>query len=404
MFKSIYLVFLLYALLLIGFFLNADPNGGAFTDYQNHIFLLNDLKINLINTILDYDKYNTRHSPILYIFISFFYKLNFSDQLIRFISVHLCLLLPLIFYKSLLLKYKNINKNYILLFAGLVFLSPSFWSLSIWPDSRIFGLIFFCLSIFYFLKFENEDHFKNAVKCIFAYAIASYISPNFAVFSIYFFYFFYKKFNFSKKIFYIIIINIALSVPAIIYLFSLDTIFLFTTAVPSKSIENLDVLNMSNKILIISSLIFFYSIPFLLTKSIMINFKNLKLAIISIFITFILAINFNYNFDYTGGGIFYKISYYLFKNNILFFIICIFSLIFNLSLFNTDRKNLFLVILLILSNPQYTIYHKYYDPFLLILFTLIFNLNLNTKKLFNYKSVIIFYIYASLFLIFNFIK
>ena len=64
----------------------------------------------------------------------------------------------------------------------------------------------------------------------------------------------------------------------------------------------------------------------------------------------------------------------------------------------------FVVILLILSNPQYTIYHKYYDPFLLILFTLIFNLNLNTKKLFNYKSVIIFYIYASLFLIFNFIK
>jgi len=166
----------------------------------------------------------------------------------------------------------------------------------------------------------------------------------------------------------------------------------------------LDVLNMSNKILIISSLIFFYAIPFLLTKSIMINFKNLKLAIISIFITFFLAINFNYNFDYTGGGIFYKISYYLFKNNILFFVICIFSLIFNLSLLNTDRKNLFLVILLILSNPQYTIYHKYYDPFLLILFTLIFNLNLNTKKLFNYKSVIIFYVYASLFLIFNFVK
>ena len=142
MFKSIYLVFLLYALLLIGFFLNADPNGGAFTDYQNHIFLLNDLKISLIDTIFDYDKYNTRHSPVLYIFISFFYKLNFSDQLIRFISVNLCLLLPLIFYKSLLFKYKNINKNYILLFAGLVFLSPSFWSLSIWPDSRIFGLIF----------------------------------------------------------------------------------------------------------------------------------------------------------------------------------------------------------------------------------------------------------------------
>ena len=76
--------------LLIGFFLNADPNKGAYLDYQNHIKLLADLRDNFFYTLSKYDEYDTRHSPVLYIFISFFYKLNFSDQLIRFFSLHFC--------------------------------------------------------------------------------------------------------------------------------------------------------------------------------------------------------------------------------------------------------------------------------------------------------------------------
>ena len=111
MFKSIYLIFLLYGVLLIGFFLNADPNGGAFNDYQNHIRLITDLKENFFETLFNFDKYATRHSPILYILISFFYKLSIPDTFVRFLSIHFCLLLPLIFYKSILIKFKDIEKN-----------------------------------------------------------------------------------------------------------------------------------------------------------------------------------------------------------------------------------------------------------------------------------------------------
>ena len=406
MFKSIYLIFLLYGLLIIGFFLNADPNGGAYNDYQNHIRLLTDLKDNFFETLFQFDKYATRHSPVLYIFLSFLYKLNIPDTLIRFLSVNFCLLLPIIFYKSILIKFENINKNYVLLLSGLILLSPSFWSLSIWPDSRIFGLLFFCLSILYFLKFEkkNKDHFSNSIKCILFYTVASYISPNFSVFSIFYFYFFFKKYGLGKKIFYIALINILLSLPAIFYLLSLDTIFLMNTAVPTGNINNLQIFNFSNKILIICSIVLFYAFPFLITKSINLDYLNIKIIILSFIVTLFLGYFFDYNYNLTGGGIFFKFSYFLTKNNYLFFLVCFFSLLFVLNLMKIEFRNSILIVLLILSNPQYTIYHKYYDPFLLILFTLLFSINLNIRNFFSYRSLIIFYIYSGSFLIINFLK
>ena len=71
MFKRFYPIFLLYVFLLIGFFLNVDPNKGAYLDYQNHIKLLTDLRDNFFYTLSKYDEYATRHSPVLYIFISY---------------------------------------------------------------------------------------------------------------------------------------------------------------------------------------------------------------------------------------------------------------------------------------------------------------------------------------------
>ena len=69
--KSINLILILYFFLLLGFLLNSDPNGGAFLDYQNHLRVINDFKENFFSTFFSYDDYKTRHSPVVYIFISF---------------------------------------------------------------------------------------------------------------------------------------------------------------------------------------------------------------------------------------------------------------------------------------------------------------------------------------------
>ena len=51
--RSINLIFILYSFFILGFFLNADPNSGAFGDYQNHIRVINDFENNLIDTLFN---------------------------------------------------------------------------------------------------------------------------------------------------------------------------------------------------------------------------------------------------------------------------------------------------------------------------------------------------------------
>ena len=107
---------------------------------------------------------------------------------------------------------------------------------------------------------------------------------------------------------------------------------------------------------------------------------------------------FDYKLNYTGGGIFFKISNIFFGNNFVFLIIAVLSLILNFLIFSHSKNNYLIIFIIALSNPQITIYHKYYDPFLLILFLTLFNLNLEKKKLFSKKSISIFYLFSLFFL------
>ena len=77
-------------------------------------------------------------------------------------------------------------------------------------------------------------------------------------------------------------------------------------------------------------------------------------------------------------------------------------LIINLMIEKLD--NLIIFILLILSNPQITIYHKYYDPLLVCLFFSIFSfkINLNVQS-FNLRLVLI-YFYFLIFLLMSMLK
>jgi len=403
--KSKYLIFLSYLFLLIAFYFDADPNGGASVDYNYHKFIIEDFSKDFLGTFFNYDKYNTRHSPVNLMFLSLFVKFEVQDYLLRFLFLHICLLLPLFFYKCLVLKYKSIKKEYLIFFACLIIFSPSFLSLAFWADSRIFGLLLFCLSIFYFLRFKEDKNFFTAIKVIISYAVASYMSPNFSLFALYYFYFFVKEFRFSKEIILIVLLNFILAFPAILYMLSLDTIFLIVSAVPNDLIYREPAyFNISNKLLIISSIIFFYCFPFIVTNSIKVKIIDYKNLILSFIILVITSFYFDYNYDYTGGGIFFKASYFLTNSNYLFFIICFFSILFLLNVIKISKENLIIIFLLILSNPQYTIYHKYYDPFILILFLLLFKINFNNQHLFNFKTIFIFYLHTSLFLILNFIK
>ena len=406
---EILLFITLYFSLIISFILGEDSTGGAFLDYQNQSKVINEFVKNIKFALLNYDQlpFTTRHSPILLILISFLIKFNFNEEIIRLIYLHLNLILPYIFYKCLKIRFKNVDKKYLLILSGIIFLSPTFRTLTIWPDSRILGLTLFTLSIFYFLKYLDSNYLKYAILNVILCALSSYVSPNFSIFAIYFTFIYLKNYGFfSSQIFKILIINLIISLPAIYYVFILKIHFFYAKATLDFPGKDLLFFNFFNQILIVSSIIFFYLIPFLITK--IINFKINKNKYLIFFISLgltLISINFfNYKISFTGGGIIFHLSNYLFDNNIFFYIFSFLSIFVIINLLINNLENAFLIICVYLGNPQTTIYHKYYDPLIFILIFTILSIEFNNKFLIKKKNTYILYIYFLIFLAINNLK
>ncbi len=388
------LIFLLfYISLLLGFYYDENLNFGAIGDWlYTDLPVIESTSTDFKFTILNYDTFGHRHSPVYLFFLGFLKKIGFKLDLIRFFHLHLSLLLIYFFFQCLKVKFKNINNNILLLIAFSIFLSPTFRSLSIWPSTRIIGLIFFLLAILEFLKYQKTFKeiyiWKNLIYLI----LSSYISPNFSVFVVFFFFHYLQRINYDKIIYFVIFCLIS-SVPALYYLFVLDINFLTagTPGIEKNESIGLDI-NMSNKILIISSIVFFHLIPFIINKNFFKEVKKIINKNVIIYTAIFLIINiffFDYILNFTGGGVFFQLSQYTFGNNLIFYFFCFISLITLFYFINNNMNNFLILLLLIISNIQNTIYHKYYDPLILILFFTLFNtsfskLFLNTKKIFYY--------------------
>ena len=405
--KEIVILYFLYFSLLVGFYFDENSTGGAILDYANQKRASTLFATDFFETFMNYDTFATRHSPVLIIFLSFFEKLNFSDSSIRLIYLHMNLLLPIMFYYCLKIKFKNFDEKAFLLLVSLLFLSPTFRSLSIWPDSRIFGILFFTIGILFFLKFKESQKLKYAIFNVLSVSLSAYISPNFAIFAILYFFYFLKNFKlFSKEIICIILLNLFLSFPAFYYIFILDVNFITqSAAINFDKNERILFNNLANDFLITYSIIFFYIFPFLVLRIIQLNnIYNFKNLVLTILIFAVCSNFFDYNYEYSGGGIFFKISNFIFKNNIFFLIMSFFS-IYILNLFFLKNKiNLLIFFLIILNNPQYTIYHKYFDPFLLICFFTIFSFKIDLIKFNNHNNYLFLVIYFGLFLLISNLK
>ena len=203
-----------------------------------------------------------------------------------------------------------------------------------------------------------------------ALVVSSYISPNFSIFFPYFFFFFLKKIKFKKLIF-LIAFNFLAALPILYYIFVLDINFLGAGKTPGLNNENINFsFNISNKLMIISSIIFFHLSPLLIMDNFYKMFKKFLFKKFTILIPLLIFLIyfFNYQLIFTGGGVFFILSNLLFDNNYLFYIGSFFFISFVLYIASFSLNNFFLLTLLIISNIQNTIYHKYYEPLILIIF------------------------------------
>ena len=405
--KNYYLIFFLsYLTIIVGFYFNEDSLGGAKHDYIYHLKFVSLFKENnFIDGLKMFGgpNYEVRNSPFFYIIYAFFDN-YFSLETLRKFNTIISLFIAIAFFKCLKIRFKN-EKNLILsLISCFIFLSPTVRSLSVWPYPLLWGILFFIISLFYYLLFleskKTKKEIKYAILTSLFIILAAYIHPPLAVFNLFYLFNFYKHLK-NSNFFLIILINILFIIPAVIFLIE-NGIFFLKASGADVGIGT--TLNFFNKIIIISTIILYFIVPILnplkLTKEIIYNL-NYKKIILFILITILFSFFFNYKFTIIhGGGFVHKFSHMIFGNDIFLFVVFFISIICFYILFNNKINNYIIYLLIILSNIQYTIYNKYYDILIVILFFIIFDIDLKRRFFKEGKTLFFFYfIYLFYYLI-----
>ena len=386
--------------IFLGMYLNEFSGGGAEYDFNIHLNTIKYFDAGIIDALKNYGDMENMHSPIFIIFLKYliYYDLTWA----RILYIIICSTSSIVFY--LCLKEKLNSKPSLILFclAQLLFVSPYFRSLTIWPGDESVSILFLLLSILFYFKFEknkfNNKKFIYLSLNVFLLAICSYFRPTYSFFSIFFF---YKivLINFDKEKFLnYFLLSLFLALPAIYYFFIMKVDF--------YSNYRQDY-NPANILIFISTIFFFYLIPFIYSYKAKPIFNKFNL-ILSILFFLIVFLFFSYTFNYdgksieilSGGGIFYRINRIFFDNNIFFilfgtltFYLCIFYL--ELSKFN----NFILVFVLFFFEIDNYFYQETYDPLLLICYLLLFNIKIINSYLknFNIAKFNYLFIFLSLF-------
>ena len=379
--------------IFISLFFNIDSagSGGFVIDFSSTWPLVED-PLNF-NTNLDIK------FPLHYYIASLIYLLVGEKELLRLVYCFIGLFVPFLFFICLKKKFKNIDKNNLFLFSLIIFLLPSFRSSIVWPNTQITGMIFFLISLYYFLEWEIQKKFNYFSKplflTIFFMSLTVYSRQIYAIIFIYFVIFFFIKLK--KKIFLVSCSVIGLfASPGIVFVYFWPRIL---EATFDLKLYNSLVINTS---IISLYLIPFFSIIYFFTKErLSIDIKKKKALILCILFVCICSLFFDYNY-YLGGGFFIKLSVLLFDNLIFFFITSIlgFYLLFLLTLNN--NLNTILILLILFGVSAYIIFMKYFEPmFILVLFLLLktkyVNLFLVSKKnIYLYHGYFLMYLSAAI--------
>lgn len=390
-------IFLSITSLFIGLFFGEDASGsgGFVADYKNTWGYIEALKINVFTLPSSW----TVHTPLHYIIISRLNLLFQNEIFLKIIFLNICLSIPTLFFFCLKIKYPKIDINNLVLLTLIIFIFPAFRSSVIWINAHATAMIFFLSFLYFFLiweKREYENRFSINIFCqIFFLALAVYSRQYYAYFYAYVMIIYFAKFslvNFLKISFFVLIF----SIPGFFLIF-----------LEPKILKTTYDLNFYNTILISSSIILFYLIPFYLIrwfeikKVIFKNTKNIKylvLLILLLLITFFLSTKFNYNYK-LGGGFFLKLSYLLFNNNILFFSSSVLGLIALVDLFKKDKNNLLLIIIFLFGFSSYMIFQKYFEPIFFMIFLLMMNYNLTSNIISKIKNIYFLYLYFFMYFI-----
>jgi len=415
------LVILIYISYFIGFYFGENSIGaggydGDLTWIWNNFEIFKNNK--LIEAINHQDFFGNR-TPLLYILNVYINPFINNIDTYRASLTILSLLGPFIFYLCLKKKFRNYNKQTLLLISSLLLLSPFYRSNAYWGGEINYGILTTLISFFYFISIyqsKNIKFSKDIFLLIFFSSITVYFDQKLLIVPLIAYISLILKKN--KKI--IILSTLLFFVFALPFCY---LIFIWNGIVPRltqlanpntvttiKNINNFYFYNIGYA----ASIIAFYLIPFILLKKekvfgIVKNFftsKQNKYLIFVPLVYIILLIIFydfkNYTVDtyWIGFGILHKISKYLFQNIIYqeFFTYISMVISFYVIFIILEKKifdYLVITYLFVISLLLWPLMQEYFDPILLIFFLLIFK----TKFYVKLNAILLIVIYYIIFLV-----
>lgn len=386
--QSILIFLILSISVLLGFYFNEDGSGGGAQNDFNETW---PYILNLKNDIFyHYLNWENIHLPLHYILISFLYRIIENVEIIRFIFCLASLSLPLIFYKCLIRKFDNLDKNNLFIFACSILLLPTFRYTAIWTNVQITAQIFFLISIYFYLSWSKKNNNKidkNLILQNLFLALSVYTRQDYAIYYLFFMIIYFQKLNFND-FFKLAIFILVLATPGIIFI--LDQQSVLNIKFTSK---------LQNFLLVNSSIMSFYLIPiFFLVAINKIEFfkKDLKFFIYSFLLftilVFILSLKFDYNYI-LGGGFILKLSLILFNSKYLFYLSCIIGLVLLSYLSKISINNSILILLVIFGYGADIVYQKYFEPIFIFLLFLLMNSNIFQEFLKSKKNILLLLIF-----------
>lgn len=402
MIKSRNLIFLLIFFNILTFFFGfiySEEHGASILDANLHTYpAIDGLKNNFIENIITYGKYGENSYPLHHIIYAYTNPFEVGSIYYRLQSSILSLIVIVFFYLILNLRFK-IKIEEALFLSSILLLSPYFRTSAYWGMTENTGLIFLVISIFFFIKLLKSDDKKFTqilVICLFS-ALALYARLQYVFLCIFFFFYLSYKLNLNRAVF-VTINYIIYSIPGLILIYIwgglLDEQYSgeFNYFISANSIPR--------TLLVIFSLIGFYSLPFIiilndkilnvLRKNI-INFFISLLICSSVYFFFdvnILALDETNSFPY-GQGFVSHISYKFTSIKESYLIFCALGLLVTYKIFNFTGRNKFLIIaLLSVFSLRVHFFSEYLDPLLFILFFALIEFD-EKKMLMNLKNILI---------------
>ncbi len=389
------IIFLNFLSFFIGFFF-FEEHGASALDSKEHTYpAIEGLRQNFVNNIISFGKYGEHSYPFHHIIFAYLNPFEVGSFFFRLTSICWSFLILILLFKIIKDRF-NFKYLEILFLSSLILLSPYFRTSAFWGMTENTGLLFLLLSIHFYNRFKNDVNLISlCFICIFS-SLALYSRLQYLFICLFFFSELLISISNKKRII-LIITYCLLSIPALVLIYYWGGLIDEQHVGEFSSVINF--ITLPRTILVIFSLIGFYSLPFLiclissyktLLKEYGVRYLIALLGCLFIFYTFnidILSLNQNRDYAYGQGFIanyFYKLTNiqesYLLLSALGFCVL--------IYLFDTLKNKILIITLIFVLSFRVHFFTEYLDPLLFVLTLCLLDIK-SIKKITKLKNIII---------------